>query len=100
MFMVWHADLPLTGWSVFPLPLAALSALCLPGNPAPPAPAPSAAARASPLAAAAHMASCATPAPAPDAAGLLAVCQSVPDAGHFDPALDGPVLYRLVSTTP
>ena len=96
--MLWHADLPLTGWSVFPLPLAALGALCLPRNPAPPAPAPPAAARASPLATAALMASCATPAPAPGAAGL-AVCQSVPVSGHFDPALDGPVLYRLVSTT-
>lgn len=90
------ADLPLTGWSVFPLPLATLGALCLPTtNPASPAPAPAAAARTRPALTSSLQARCAPADPAPGAASPL-VCERVPRPGRFDPATDGPVLYRWV----
>ena len=96
--IAFQADLPLTGWSVFPLPLATLGALCLPAtNPAPPAPAPPTAARARPALTPLLQASCAPADPAPGAASPP-VCERMPRPGRFDPATDGPVLYRLITT--
>ncbi len=78
-----NADLPLTGWTVFPLPLASLGPLCLP-----PAGVPEALA-APPSPAAAPPAEPGCPALA---AANASACAKLPVAGPFDPATDGGVL--------
>ena len=85
MRLALAADLPLTGWTVFPLPLASLGPLCLPPAGGPEAPA------AAPSPAAAPPANPGCPAPA---AVNASACADAPAAGRFDPATDGGVLYR------